>query len=104
MMPVASQKKPEPAFIIRLVGRGVSPWAVPMRSLTSVLQAVQRLVEQRDDFVDDLEAEAEVHGDSGIVLHLLNVKSGSAAYAVAAPDHDGTVAMFRRFRESLDHP
>lgn len=103
-MVAASKKKPDAAFIIRLVGRGISPWAVPMRSLTSVLQAVQRLVEQRDELIDDTEVEGDLQADSGIVLHLLTVKSGSAAYGVAAPEHDDTPGMIRLLRQSIDHP
>lgn len=103
-MVVTLKKKPEPAFIIRLAGPRIRPWAIPLRSLTTVLQAVQRLVDQRDEFIDDMQEGGDVQADSGIVLHLLNVKSGSAAYAVAAPEHDDTLSVLRLFRQCIDQP
>lgn len=103
-MQVTPKKKPDPAFVIRLVGRGIRPWAVPMRSLARVLEAVQRLVERRDDFADDMEMPKALQGESGTILHLLNVRSSSATYAVAAPDHGDTLKVLKDVHGAIEQP
>lgn len=104
-MIAAAKKKPDAAFVIRLVGPGIRPWAVPLRSLAKVLDAVQRLTEQRDDSVDDDSAgESEVQRESGAILHLLNVKSSSAAYGVAARNQEEALGMLRCVQASIDKP
>lgn len=96
--------KPKPAFVIRLVGRGIRPWRVPMRSLAKVMQAVQRLVEQRDDGIDDIESSSVVDDESGAILHLLGVTSSSAAYAVAAPDESQVVETLHALQVDIRSP
>lgn len=103
-MQVAPKKKPSPTFVIRLVGSGIRPWGVPMRALARVLESVQRLVERRDDFIDDTEGSDDVQSESGVVLHLLNVRSSSAAYAVAAPDADSTLTVLRDVQGAIEKP
>lgn len=91
-------KKPEPTFVIRLVGPGVSPWVVPLRALTRTLEAVQQLLDQRES------EEAEPAIGNEAVLHLLEVKSGSAAYRVAAEDPERTRAVLRQMGRALSSP
>lgn len=98
------KKKPKPTFVIRLVGRGIRPWRVPMRSLAKVMQAVQRLVEQRDDMVDDIESSTVVEDESRSILHLLGVTSSSAAYAVAAPDESRVIETLEAVQADIRAP
>jgi len=90
-------RKPAPDFIIRLVESDIRPWKVPMRVLARTLQAIQRLVDQRDD-EDDQDTKLDI--DSHVIsqeeifakaLRLVDVKSSSAAYAVAAPAHESAI-------------
>jgi len=94
-MATIGNKKPKVDFVIRLVGTGMRPWVVPMRSLTRILDAVQRLVEQREE-TDEESPESGEPTKAGVdhserILRLLDVKSGSAVYNVAA--FDGTSAL-----------
>lgn len=98
-------KKPEVAFVIRLVGKGIKPWAVPLRALATVLECVQKLVEQKDEADEDPTlASRDEFDQAGAVLHLLNIKSSSAAYGVAAPDRLGAVTVLTRFGSALVKP
>lgn len=103
-MQATPTKQPRPAFVIRLVGSEIRPWRVPMRSLARVLEAVQRLVERRDEFDDDTEEQDVVQGETGKILHLLKVTSGSAAYAVAAPNPKNTLRVLQEMQEAIKQP
>lgn len=99
------RKKPETAFVVRLVGRGIRPWGVPMRKLATVLQAVQRLVEQNDESDAEYNEEvAEVQPDPSRILHLIDIKSSSAAYAVAAPDPQVALRVLSDVGSALQKP
>lgn len=93
-------------FIIRIVGKGVRPWAVPFRSLARVLEAVQRLVDQRDDESDAGLAEPDepTKADEIRTLHLVDVKSSSAAYEVAAPNSALAHEVLTGFGRSIKSP
>ncbi len=105
MVDAVQRKKPETAFVVRLVGHGIRPWAVPMRALATVLNAVQRLVEQKDEnWADEGDGAVEIHAESGRVLHLIDVKSSSAAYAVAAPDRAVTLRVLSDVGSGINNP
>ena len=105
-MEASENKKPKVDFVIRLVGPGMRPWLVPMRSLTRVLDAVQRLVEQRDEMDDEsVEPIPRSSGDlNERILRLLDVKSGSAVYNVAAFDGNSAVRILNDAAASIRHP
>lgn len=98
--------KPGADFVVRLAGSGIRPWLVPMRMLAKVLDAVQRLVEPGDD--DDLVAEKKKDGgrplDEASVLHLVDVKNASAAYAVAVPDRLSAISALASIGRSISEP
>ena len=105
-MDPAARKKPPPDFVIRMVGPGVRPWAVPMRALAGVLQAVQRLVEQWDgedaalraiERVTTLEQEQQS-------LRLIDVRSSSAAYSLTAPHPETALKLIRKTGDDLKMP
>ncbi len=98
-------KKPSPAFEIRLVGHGIRPWAVPMRSLARLLNAVQRLIDPRDDADLDSASESnEPQADASKILNLLDVTSGSASYPVSAQDSEGAQTALRLIGEHISNP
>ncbi len=102
-----STKRPQPDLVIRLVGPDLRPWAVPLRTLTSTLQAVQALIEPAAN--DDEEAEEAETRPSGNragagQLYLLDVVSKSAAYPVGARDRDRTLRALRDTGEAINDP
>lgn len=104
---VAFDKKKSTDFIIRIVGKGVRPWAVPFRTLARVLEAVQRLVDQRDDESDEDvvdEKGDDVKPEEVRTLHLVDIKSTSATYAVAAPNREIAHNVIAEFGRSIEHP
>lgn len=98
-MDSSGRKKPNPDFVVRLVGPGLHPWEVPMRSLAQILQATQRLVDERDEDIEDEftadEPETIEPDEPEVdrVLRLVDVKDGSAIYGVAAPEKARLVAL-----------
>ncbi|RJP35106.1 MAG: hypothetical protein C4547_09930 [Phycisphaerales bacterium] len=103
MSTASTRKKPEADFVVRLVGAGLRPWVVPFRSLASVLRAVQRLVDQREDGqAEEDHADQEQSGDTA--LHLLSIKASSGSYAVAAPDRGAAFDVLRAVGASLKCP
>ncbi len=60
----ARSKKPPSNLHVRLHGGGVRPWSVPTRHLAKVLDAVQRLIDQREDVEDG----AAVPGRNGAAI------------------------------------
>lgn len=106
-MDVSSRKKPESDFVVRLVGPDVRPWRVPFRALARVLDAVQRLVEQKDESEDEQPLPAgdnKAKEEAARILHLLDVRSSSAAYAVAAPDHKMALAVLSETGRDISRP
>lgn len=84
-----------------MVGPGLRPWVVPMRTLTRALQAVQRLLEQHDEDRGEQQQTAVPH-DS--VLHLIGLKAGSAVYNVASGRSEATVKLLRMTGDALSAP
>ncbi len=79
-------KKPIPDFTVRLVAKGIRPWAVPVRVLGRVLIAAQRLFNENED-IDDTSSdteEADANGREKTMLRLLGITSGSAVYQVSS--------------------
>jgi len=99
-------RKPKPDFIVRLVAPGLRPWLVPTRALARVLEAVQRLIEQREDFEDDEEVAItpQTETPEGRVIKLVSVKAGSAEYAFSAPNRDVAWQQLRLTGESIEQP
>lgn len=99
-----SKRNPSPDFEIRLVGPGVKPWAVPMRALARTLNAVQRLMEPKsDDETEDMR-KPEEDAASVVPLHLIQVRSGSARYAVSANDPERTIRTLTAAGLALSNP
>lgn len=101
--------KPQPDFIIRLVESDIRPWKVPMRALARTLQAVQRLVDQReeedDPTIDDAEIQPVTNEEHAAkALRLVDVTSSSAAYAVAAPAHDTALDIITNTGKGIAAP
>lgn len=107
-METIETKKPKADFVIRLVGMGMRPWAVPMRSLTRILDAVQRLVEQREETDEESPESRDTTtpalGHSERILRLLDVKSGSAVYNVAAFDRTSALQVLADTAASIKSP
>ncbi len=96
--------KPQADFYVRLVGQGVRPRNIPMRALARVLDAVQRLVEQKIEDSDDNPATQIVKQEDSRTLHLVEVKTGSAAYAVCAPDRKAMLSVLSEVGASISDP
>ncbi|MBI4579500.1 MAG: hypothetical protein HY718_07355 [Planctomycetes bacterium] len=73
--------------------------------MAKVLEAVQRLVEQRDEETEEETSRMDKdQSDVAPTLHLVDVKSGSAAYAVAAPKHQVTIDLLAEIGRSIERP
>jgi len=97
-------------LVLRLVGPGIDPTAVPFRALSRILGAVQRLVDQKDDEAES--ATAANHGmpiteeveDPTRVLHLIGVKTSSAAYQVGTVRRDVLYQVLGEIATSINSP
>lgn len=96
-------RKPKPDFEIRMVGPGLRPWVVPISTLSRALQAVQRLLDKRGEEVEEEQDGQDEAGDIR-VLHLIGLKSGSAAYSVASDYGDAAVHELRLTGSALNDP
>ncbi len=106
-MPTPTRRRSLTEFVIRIVGPTISPRGVPMRSLTRVLNAVQRLIERTEEGEVELVEgeESEIEPRLSIPLHLVAVKRGSAAYSVTsdAPAALDTIAETGRWLQDPIH-
>jgi hypothetical protein len=71
-----------------------------MRSLTRILNAVQRLIEHTEESVTEVGDDAQVESEPAMPLHLLDVRRGSARYGVlsdSAPAALKTIAETGRY-------
>lgn len=100
----AGEPKPPPNFIIRLDGAGIKPWLVPTRTLSRILSAVQRLVEQRDDLVDVEEPSTFEADTETRTLQLILIKNCSAGYALSSRNSEGTIAIIRETGRAVADP
>ncbi|QYK47377.1 MAG: hypothetical protein KF838_11370 [Phycisphaeraceae bacterium] len=103
-----TRRKPEPAFVIRLVGPDMRPWAVPTRKLSRVLDAVQRLLDQ-SEYVEVLSGEPRTQDDNeapgdGKTIRLLDVKKGSAAYPIAIGNVKPALKLIRDTGNGIENP
>jgi hypothetical protein len=109
-MEVDHHRKPEPAFMVRLDGPGIRPWEVPVRALARILQAIQRLVAEQDDDESGIDEgtrqipEEAALDDQRRSLRLLDIKSGSAVYKVAAGDPGLALEVLRRTGKAIRKP
>ncbi|MBK8913562.1 MAG: hypothetical protein IPM64_03005 [Phycisphaerales bacterium] len=90
---------------MRLVAPGMQPSAVPLRSLAGILNAVQRLIDQREE--DDTEEGQEPDPGketSPRTLNLLDVATGSAVYRVGAPDRQVVLNLLSVTARQIDTP
>jgi hypothetical protein len=99
-------KKPTPAFVIRLVGTDLHFWNVPMRPLTRILNAVQRLIEHTEetDVSEVSETEEETVPRSTSSIQLMGVIAASAAYRVGAVDGTAAVKILSDTGKNLENP
>ena len=101
--PRTSRRKPEPDFEMRLVGREMRPWAVPVSFLARALSAVQRLMEPTDEAPDGAsDGESETRGAA--LLHLIGIVSRSAGYSVAAEKPEEAIAAITETGRLLREP
>lgn len=106
-------KKPQPDLVIRMVGSGVRPWAVPMRSLTRTLQAVQSLIDSTTQSIEALdeepveEPEESQEGEKPQderALYLLDVVAKSATYPVGTHDRARAIRVLQDTGEAIRNP
>lgn len=98
-------KKPRADFVVRLVGEGIKPWAVPARVLSRINQATQRLIDQRDDSDTDDNQEARAGELAGTpTIQLLDIRAKSAGYGYATTDRDATINRLRLTGAGLLNP
>lgn len=106
-MDIENRKKPLPDFVIRLDALGLRPWDVPMRHLARVMDAVQRLVEQREED-EPAPALVKVPGAKAPIvdraLRLIDIKKGSAVYPVASPKPEPALRLIRDTGADIDKP
>lgn len=95
-----------PDLVVRLVGQGVDPSVVPVRSLARILGAMQRLVDQKDDEEESDSEETDVveQEDPSRVLHLMDVKSSSAAYYVGTSKRELLFQVLNGLKDSILAP
>src|SRR5271155_301408 len=105
-MEITTNKKPSPDIFLRMVGRNINPWSVPMRTLAKVLEATQRLAEPPSDEVsieagdeEEDEIDTNVVAEEKPILRLLDIKRGSAGYSLAAPQQ--AVSQLRLAGDSI---
>lgn len=98
---MADLKKPKPSFVVRMVGSGLKPSGVDLRKFTRAMDAVQRLIEQRDDFQEGEDGESP---SDAAPLQLLSVVTGSAVYRLLADDPQRAVGILRRTGVDIDAP
>lgn len=108
-----TSKKPDVDFVIRLVGSRLRPWEVPMRRLTSALDAIQRLMdideepeEEATGVTLDEESQKPEGAEPGplVALRLLAVRSSSATYQVASDNREYALSMLSQTGRSIESP
>lgn len=107
------KKKPVADFLIYLDKPDIRPWKVPMRALARILKAVQRLVDPQDEDNEEGADDAELETEQQVTsreqsalrsLRLVDVKSGSACYAVAAPCHQAALSTVKETGRGIESP
>lgn len=91
-------------FVIRIVAPGLKPWGVAFRSLSRVLDAAQRLIEQREESDDPEGQERDDALAAERVLRLVDVKTGSAAYRVAVPNPESALKLIAATGRGIEEP
>jgi hypothetical protein len=110
-MPQRELEHSRPDFVVRLVGSGVKPWTVPLRALSKLMDAIQRLVEQSEE--EDREvipAEPQNQEEELIpalgsnVLKLVQIRSSSAGYALATPYRESALNILSSTGRAIEDP
>lgn len=96
-------RKPKPDFVVRLVATDIRPWNIEPRMHARILEAVQRLIEQRDDLVGFAETK-DANKQEERVLHLVEVKAGSVAYNFSAPNPTPALRLISDVGQSIEEP
>ncbi len=106
--------EPSADFAVRLINADIRPWDVPMCALAHIMNATQRLIDQREESTDeDTPADEEsqpidvgitADGDEGKVLKLLEIRSGSATYGVSAPSRDLAIDVISKTGKGIENP
>lgn len=99
-------------FTVRLINADIRPWDVPMRALARIMNATQRLIDQReeDNADEDTQSDDEPQaigidlGEEGKVLKLLEIRSGSATYAVSAPNRNLALDVISKTGRGIENP
>lgn len=108
------RRKPDDDFVVRLVAVNLRPWVVPLRALTRIMDAVQRLVEQREE-EEEIELKEDQPAEETLkesppreaddrVLHLIDIASGSAVYKMALPNPAHALGIISETGEALKRP
>jgi len=85
------------------VNGNIRPWDIPVRSLTRIFNAVQRLIEHTESEITELEEE-ESSQHSISPIQLLDVISRSAAYPVAAFNGTAAIKILGDIGKNLENP
>jgi len=102
-----NRHRPKPDFEIRLVGKDMKPWGVPMRALARALNAVQRLIEPTDEAESQEEQEQDKSAESVMSiapLHLIGIVYRSAGYSVSANNPERTIQTLSKAGQALKNP
>jgi hypothetical protein len=97
-------------FIVRLVGSDVKPWKVPMRSLSRLMDAIQRLVEQSDGEDTEPSADEQENQDGPLVglgsnvLKLVGIRAQSAGYAISTPFKENALSLLASTGRAIENP
>jgi hypothetical protein len=97
-------------FVVRLVGSGIKPWKLPMRTLSKLMDAIQRLVEQSEedepeinfDDSENQEGQSETLGSSDI--NLVRIRATSAAYSISSPVSESAVQLLAETGHAIENP
>ncbi len=109
-MAQTDQAHSKPDFVVRLVGSGITPWKVPMRALSRLMDAIQRLVEQNEEDDRDVimeepkNQEAQWIALGSNVLKLVGIRSSSAGYAIATPFRESALNVLASTGRAIDDP
>lgn len=103
-------KTPPTDFVVRLIGSGVKPWHVPMRSLARLMDAIQRLVAQDEELdAEFIEQEPEGQTDHIVslgsnVLKLVGIRTTSAGYAISTPVRESAISILSATGDAIQKP
>jgi hypothetical protein len=106
---IGSDRTHSTDFVVRLVGSGIKPWHVPMRSLARLMDAIQRLVAQEEEVEDSIEEVPEVPPEQIVslgsnVLKLVGIRTTSAGYAISTPVRASALSLLTATGQAIENP